>query len=175
MSMTRENIVVAVGAVVAVLLQIIVAPNIMLFSSMPDFVVVYVLIVAILRPHSAGPVLPFILGLILDLLGGGPVGAMAFLLVLASFVTSRTFAVLDNDTLFMPLVVFAVAALSVELFYAVLLVATGTDMSLVDAFVYRVLPCTLFDCVFGFILYPFLSRFFAGAARQQQPGTARLR
>lgn len=173
--MTRENIVVAIGAVVAVLLQIIVAPNIMLFSSMPDFVVVYVLIVAILRPHSAGPVLPFILGLILDLLGGGPVGAMAFLLVLASFVTSRTFAVLDNGTLFMPLVVFAAATLIVEFLYAVLLVATGVDMSLVDAFVYRVLPCTLFDCVVGFILYPFLSRFFAGAARQQQPGTARLR
>ncbi len=175
MTVTRAGIVTFVGAVVALLLQIIVAPNIALFSSMPNFIVAYVLIAAILRPQNASPVLPFVLGLSFDLLAGGPLGAMSFLLVLASFCASRTFAALDNDTAFIPLAIFAVGALAVETLYAVLIVATGTDVSMLDALVHRALPCTLFDCVIGFIMYPFLVRAFASASQQQQPGTTRLR
>ena len=51
----RSNAVVAVGAVVAVLLQIVVAPNIALFSAQPNFLLAYVLVVAIVRPNEAGP------------------------------------------------------------------------------------------------------------------------
>ena len=69
MNLTREGIVVAVGAVIAVLLQIVVAPNIALFSVQPNILLAYVLVVAIVRPADAGPVLPFALGLICDLLG----------------------------------------------------------------------------------------------------------
>ena len=103
MNVTRDGIAVAVGAVVAVLLQVVVAPNIALFGAMPNFVVAYALLVAIVRPMAAGPVMPFVLGLVFDLVSGGPVGAMAFLLVLMTFLAARAFAVLDNDTLFMPL------------------------------------------------------------------------
>ena len=76
MNVTRDGIAVAVGAVVAVLLQVVVAPNIALFGAMPNFVVAYALLVAIVRPMAAGPVMPFVLGLVFDLVSGGPVGAM---------------------------------------------------------------------------------------------------
>ena len=100
MNLGREGVVIAVGAVVALLLQIVVAPNIALFSAQPNFLLAYVLVVAIARPLDAGPVLPFALGLVCDLLGSGPVGGYAFLFVIVSFIASRAFSVLDNDTLF---------------------------------------------------------------------------
>ena len=58
--------------------------------------------------------MPFVLGLVFDLVSGGPVGAMAFLLVLMTFLAARAFAVLDNDTLFMPLVIFVAATVLVD-------------------------------------------------------------
>ena len=109
MNLGREGVVIAVGAVVALLLQIVVAPNIALFSAQPNFLLAYVLVVAIACPLDAGPVLPFALGLVCDLLGSGPVGGYAFLFVIVSFIASRAFSVLDNDTLFMPVTIFVVA------------------------------------------------------------------
>lgn len=174
MNMTRDNIVLVVGALMAVVAQIVVAPNIALFSVMPNVIVVYVLLVAIVRPATSGPVLPFILGLIFDLLSGGPVGAMAFLLPLFAFLASRAFSVLDNDTLFMPLVIFIVTAVIIESLYGVFLLALGLGVSPVDAFLYRALPCALYDCVVGLVLYPFAARILVGSA-PAQPGTPRLR
>ena len=128
MNVTRDGIAVAVGAVVAVLLQVVVAPNIALFGAMPNFVVAYALLVAIVRPMAAGPVMPFVLGLVFDLVSGGPVGAMAFLLVLMTFLAARAFAVLDNDTLFMPLVIFVAATVLVEALYAAFLHRRSASM-----------------------------------------------
>ena len=125
MNVTRDGIAVAVGAVIAVLLQIVVAPNIALFGAMPNFVVAYALLVAIVRPATAGPVMPFVLGLVFDLVSGGPVGAMAFLLVLMTFLAARAFAVLDNDTLFMPVTIFVVATFAAEMLYGALHSAGG--------------------------------------------------
>lgn len=173
MNVTRDGIAVAVGAVVAVLLQVVVAPNIALFGVMPNFVVAYALLVAIVRPATAGPVMPFVLGLVFDLVSGGPVGAMAFLLVLMTFLAARAFAVLDNDTLFMPLVIFVAATVLVEALYAAFLLALGFDASALDV-LYRALPCALYDCVIGLVLYPLAARVLAGAA-PAQPGTPRLR
>lgn len=164
MNITRESVVVVLGGVVAVLLQIVLAPNITLFSAMPNFIVAYALLVAIVRPAEAGPVLPFVLGLVFDLLSGGPVGATAFLLVLFSLLASRAFIVLDNDTLFMPLVVFAAAAVLIELLYGGFLLATGFDVSVIDAFLYRALPCALYDCVVGLVMYPLIARLLAPSA-----------
>ena len=69
-----------IGAIIAVLLQIALAPNIALFGVVPNFIMAYVLIVSIVCPDQSGPVFAFVLGLLFDLLGTGPVGAMAFLL-----------------------------------------------------------------------------------------------
>ena len=133
MNLGREGIVIAVGAVVALLLQIVVAPNIALFSAQPNFLLAYVLVVAIARPLDAGSALPFALGLVCDLLGSGPVGGYAFLFVIVSFIASRAFSVLDNDTLFMPVTIFVVATFAAEMLYGALLIGLGLSASPVDA------------------------------------------
>lgn len=149
---------IAVGAIVAFLLQVAVAPSIAVAGAQPNIALAYVLVVAIVRPDEAGNVMPFVLGLACDLAGNGPVGAEAFLFTLASFVAARAFMVLDNDTLFMPLAIFSVGTLAVELLYGILLMVLGLQVSLVDAFMYRMLPCTLYTIVVGLVLYPILMK-----------------
>lgn len=175
MNVTRENVIVGIGAVVAVLLQIVVAPNIALLSAQPNVLLAYALVVAIVRPVEAGPVLPFALGLVYDLLGTGPVGGAAFLFVLLSFIASRAFSVLDNDTAFMPLTILVVATFAAELLYGALLIALGLAVSPLDAFLYRALPCALYDCVVGLVLYPIVARLLAAGAQEREMRTPRLR
>ena len=123
--MRSELLPVVVGAVAALLLQIVLAPNIAVFSAMPNFLVVYVLVVAMVRPGTSLYVLAFVLGLLSDLLGYGPVGATPFLLILASAVVSRAFAVLNNDTVFVPLALFMAADFVVEFLYSAFLIGLG--------------------------------------------------
>lgn len=118
--------------------------------------------------------LAFVLGLVFDLLGSGPVGAMAFLLVLVTFLASRAFSVLDNDTLLHALAHLVVSTLVVELFYAVFLMGTGFSAGPLDVFLYRALPCALYDCVVALVMFPLALRFLA-SRDPQQPGKPRLR
>ena len=154
----RDHASVVVGAVIVVLLQLVVAPNIAIFSAMPNFILVYCLLVAIVRPATAGPVLPFVLGLVSDFAIGTPIGSTALLLVLFSFLASRAFSVLNNDTFFVPLVVIAVASFAVELLLGAFSLSIGVDVDLMSAIVYRALTCGLYDCVAALVLYPLASR-----------------
>lgn len=175
MNITRDSLVVGIGAVVAVILQIVVAPNISLFAAQPNILLAYTLVVAIVRPVEAGPVLPFVLGLLYDLLGTGPVGGMALLFVLVSFLVSRAFIVLDNDSLFIPLIILVVATFAVEMLYGALLIGLGLSEGFVNAFLYRALPCSMYDCVIGLLLYPLIARLVAGAAQDREMRSPRLR
>ena len=154
----RYRIFVIVGCLLAIFLQIALAPHIALFAAMPNFIVAYAMLLSVVRRRSYGCVLPFIMGLLFDLMSGGPVGAMAFTLTLVSMFASRAFLVLDNDTMFMPAVIMAVGLLAVELFYALFLAALGYNAGLMELFVYRALPCFVYDLVVALLLYPVVSR-----------------
>lgn len=158
--MTPDRISIVVGAALAVLLQIAFAPYIAIFSAMPNFVVVFVLIVAVSRSHSFGAVLPFVLGLLYDLFTGGPVGVMAFTLTAISFLIARLHESLDNDTLFIPIAMLALGTFLVEFAYGVLLLLFGYNAGLFEAIAYRIAPCFAYDLVIAVILYLLTSRFF---------------
>lgn len=175
MNLERNNLVVIIGALIAVVLQLLVAPNIALFSVQPNFLLAYVLVIAIVQPLNAGPVLPFVLGLVYDLTGVGPVGGMAFLFVLMSFVASRAFLILDNDTLFMSLAVFLIAALVTELLYGVILTFFGLSAGVGEMLLYRALPCVLYDCVVGLIAYPIMKRLLVAGLQDRGLRMPRLR
>ena len=157
--MFGDNVRIFIGAVAAVLLQVLIAPNIAIFNDAHNLMVVYTLIVAMLVPGSTHAVLAFCMGMISDLLGYGPVGAMPLLLMLACVAASRVHAAFANGTMFIPLLVLAVALLLVELLYAFIAVGVA-GTSPMDAFMYRALPCTLYNCVIGLLLYPLLRRLF---------------
>lgn len=174
MEVTRETVAGIIGGAVAVLLQIALAPSIALAAAVPNFIVVFCVVRAVACPDHAGLLLPFILGLVFDLVGGGPVGAMAFVLVLVTFLASRLYLALDNDTLFMPVAVLLASTVLVEVLYGIAVVASGGGVSLGEAFLYRTLPCMLYDCVIGLLLYPIAIRVMVGKPLGQ-PGTPVLR
>ncbi|MCL2888877.1 MAG: rod shape-determining protein MreD [Eggerthellaceae bacterium] len=168
--MSRVIILVA-GAILALALQIIIAPNIAVFSAMPNFCAAYVIVVAIVRPtNNSSLLLAFLMGLAFDLLGHGPVGIMAFLLVLVAFIASRAFLVFDNDTIFMPIVMLLVGCFLVEIFYAVFMVSFGVAPGFVDAFIYKALPCAVYDCVVGLIFFPLGMKFLTATQRSIHAG-----
>ena len=109
-----------------------------------------------------------------DLMGGGPVGGMAFVLVLVTFLASRLFMALNNDTLFMPVAIMLACIMLVEVMYGLIVVVCGADVPLGEAFLYRTLPCMLYDCVIGLLLYPIAARLMVDRPRVQ-PGTPVLR
>lgn len=158
--MRHDLVATTLGALIVLLAQIIIAPNIVIVSAMPNFILAYVLVLAITRSTQRSTlVFSFVLGLSYDFLSHGPVGAMALLCVLAAYFVSRVFTVLANDTLFMPITCMVVGAIVVELLYASFMMAFGIETSLLSAFLYKALPCALYDCVIALILYPLALRF----------------
>lgn len=161
--MTAERVFIVVGAIVAVLLQVLIAPHIAIASAVPNFIVAFTIAVAVVRARSFGCVLPFVLGLAFDLMGGGPVGLMAFSLTLLSYLLSRFVDHVGNDSLFMALAFAAIGVLLVDLLYGVLLLLFGYNASFLDALVYRMAPCIVYDIVLTLLLCPLARRFLQPA------------
>ena len=168
MTARRQGVAIAVGAVLAVLLQVMVAPSITLFGAQPNILAVYALVVAVTCPYPAGSPLPFVLGLLYDLLGTGPVGGMALVLVVVSFAASNVLEQIDERTAPLSLLVFLLSVLLVESLYGILLIALGFPVGIGAALVYRALPCTLYDGVVGLLFYPLMARLLRGADRVKE-------
>jgi len=171
--MNRGFIALVLGAVLAFCAQIIIAPNIGIFSAIPNFCVAYIVVVAIFRPTQNSTLLfAFLMGLAYDLLGHGPVGVMAFLLVLVAFCVSRAFTVFDNDTLFMAIAMMIVSCFIIEILYALLMLSFGITPSFADALIFRALPCALYDCVAGLLFFPLGLKFLAASSHSSHVGDA---
>ncbi len=157
--MNRDSIIIGIGGIVSLLLQIIVAPTISVMFAMPNFILIYVGIVAMIRPEGWVYGMAFVLGLAYDLLGNNPVGLMAALLLIVVLFASRAFLLFNNDTVFIPLMVSMVSSILVEAVYAMFLLLFGLDVALGDALLLRALPCALYDCAMGLIIFPILTHF----------------
>ena len=95
----RESVLLAVGAVVAVVLQIVLAPNVAILGAMPNFALVYMATSAMLAKRDMVVVVAFCCGLALDLIGTYTVGVYAGLFVVAAFAAMRSAAFFGSDTL----------------------------------------------------------------------------
>lgn len=166
-----ERIVIVVVAIVATLLQVLLAPHIAIGYAVPNFMAMFCLVVAIVRSDIVGPVLPFVMGLLFDLLSGGPVGGMAFSLTAICALGSWFFQRANNDTLFMALVVLVVSVLLIDMLYGGLFLMFGYAAGVLEAFVYRVLPCFIYDAVLAIVLYLIVTRFLS----KQAPYTSEIR
>lgn len=175
--MRKELTIAGLGAAIALILQLVLAPALTIFQVTPSFVIVYSLVLAMVYQGDAALVIAFALGMLSDLIGTGPVGALAFLLVLAAFLLMRLGAAFSTGTVFFPFVFLAGFALAVELLYAAFLMGSGSFLSPLDAFLFRALPCALFDCVIGLFIYPLMSRLLSEGQSLigTQPPMPRLR
>ena len=161
---TTEHIIVLVSALVASLLQIFVAPHIAIGYALPNFIAAVTLVVTLLQPTVFKHGLPFALGLVYDLVSGGPVGGMAFSLLVATAFASWFFQRSNNDTIFMGIATAALGILIVELLYGILLLVFGVAGNLFEAFLHHTLPCLVYDVIITAVLYPLGARFLSGGA-----------
>ena len=156
-----------IGAVVAVVLQVMLAPNIAILGAQPNFILVYVITVAMIHQGDASTWFAFLLGFLYDMLTTQPIGVMAALLIVVTFVSSRVFNMLNNDTVWVPMIVAMFGSLVVEILYALVWVVVGGGAGMADALLLRALPCALYDCAMVLIVLP-LGRRTYSSDRQQQ-------
>ena len=131
----REKLVPLVSAAVVVLLQVVVAPVIAIYSVVPNFIVAFVIVLSIVRPEDTTYVYAFVMGIISDLFTQVPFGLTPLLLLIISFALSRVFEVLDKSSIAMVLVSCAVSLLFYEMIAA------------------RALPATIFNLILCVLLY----------------------
>ena len=167
----RESVHLVVGAVAAVVLQIVLAPNLVIMGSMPDFVLVYVGISAMLLRRDSVFVMAFIAGLFVDLMGTSTVGLCAGLYTLSAFLTSRAAGFFGNDTLGASFAISMGCFLLVEVLYAGFY-ASAIDVSFIEAIGQRALPCALYDCAMALIVLPIMTHMFAAAAPSHKAPTS---
>lgn len=169
-----KHIAIAIVAVVAVLLQIIVAPYIAISAAVPDIIAVAAVLIAVVRGEKYGCAIAFVLGLLYDLFSGGPVGPMAFILVLVTYLAARLYVAINNDAPIMPILVAAISLLVIEVAYGIFLSILGYEGGVVGLVVYRALPVFLYDLVLAIVLYLPVKRLLAESAPIQSSIT-RLR
>ena len=143
-------------SVVIVVIQVVFAPILTVFSTVPSFIVSFVLVLSIMRPPDTTYVYAFVLGLIARVVAHTPVGLTPLLLLIAVFCLSRVFEVLDDTSLAMPLIALAATLLVFELLFAVVLLVLGYQGSILDIFAQRVIPATILNSLIAWGLFVIL-------------------
>jgi rod shape-determining protein MreD len=151
----------AIGGFIALLLQTVIAPNIMILGAMPNFILVYVCVVAMVYNGPSTYVLAFTMGLLYDFMSVHPVGIMAAVLTLVAYIAGRSYEVFGSETVSLSLIVSMSASLVAEVLYAIVYVMLGSNITLGDAFFSRALPCALYDAAMVLIVYPIVSHTMA--------------
>lgn len=167
----RATVILVVGSLAALVLQLVVAPNIAIMGAMPNFMLVYAGVSAMLHQGDASVVAAFASGFVFDLATGGTLGVMAALLTLAAFAASKAGAVFGSDTLGVSLVASMMCSLIVEVLYALFYVVSA-GVPVFDALFMRALPCALFDCAMGLIVFPLITMIFSSAGPQHVAPTS---
>ncbi len=148
----------AVLAVVCLVLQLALAPNVGLGNGRANFALVYAACVALTTGGTRAVVAGFVAGLVFDLSTTGPIGLMAFCLTLASFLLSGEARERVAGDLGPCVARFAVTDLAVSLAYHLAMLLVGQTDSLIDAIALRTLPTALLTLV-GFLPFAYyLSR-----------------
>lgn len=174
MSPAREKLFIVIGAVIAVILQLVLAPNIAIGKAAPNFLLEFALVVAVARGGRPATALAFILGLIFGLLGTYPVGAMAFALTAAAAIGSFAVKLMETDSFFMPAVILMASVLVAQIIYGIMLTCFVSGIGILDALVYRALPCTLYDAVLAVIILLVARKFLAPKAPSGSLGIQNL-
>jgi len=144
---------------VALVLQVAVAPYLAIGGIVPNFMLLVVVTLALVEGPSWGCVSGFVAGLMFDLIGTGPVGPMALVLSVVGYAAGTLSANLFAEGWLLPLTVLGVASLTVELAYGLVLALVGETSGWWDTFATVMLPSALYNVALGLLVYPVLARF----------------
>ncbi|MBQ9068977.1 MAG: rod shape-determining protein MreD [Eggerthellaceae bacterium] len=165
----------AIGALLALVLQVVLAPNIAIMGTMPHFVIAYTMVVSLLVPGTPAYVVAFCLGMASDLLGYGPVGALPFILLIMAFAIGRAESAFGNGTVFVSCSILVVFVILAHFLHAAFMVAMTSTYSASEAFLLIAIPQSLYDSVLAVIMYIALRRMFSPSPSPGGIGSSGLR
>ena len=152
---------VALISVCALLLQVIVAPNITIGGVAPNFLLAALIVGAYITSPRTGIILGLILGFVFDLLSSGPIGSMTLIMSLIGFAFPRITSSMQIEGIGHWIAFVAISALAANLFYAIIMAFAGAGSSFFSALLYKTLPSTVYDavvCSLGWLLISNRSR-----------------
>lgn len=151
----------------AAVLQAGLAPYMAIAHVVPNFLLLVVVTLALVEGPSAGAAVGFVAGLIFDLLGSGPVGPMVLVLVLTGYLAGLMHEAMFAEGWLLPLTVLAIASLSAEVAYGLILIMLGAGGPFWLTFFTKMLPGAVYDIVLALLVYPWLAHFL----RRDRPMT----
>lgn len=140
------------------LLQVGVAPYISIGGVSPNFFVIIVVVMAMTNGSSEGVALGFVTGLLLDLIGTGPLGPWALVLSITGYVVGLLGQNLFAEGWLLPVTVLSIASLFSELLSMIMVFVLGTDAPFWGALMFQVLPTTVYTIFISIVLFPVLSK-----------------
>ncbi len=142
-------------ALFCLIVQVAIAPNIGLGNGRINMALVFAGIVSLLVGGRMGVLYGFLAGLIFDLSTTGPIGLMAFLLTVSSFIVGGEVRNRIGDNFVGSMQLFFWMAASVTLFYHVAMFLVGDATSLMSVLLMRVVP-TLVLTMLAFTPFAYL-------------------
>lgn len=163
----RHTLPTIAAVVLAGILQAGLAPYMAIGGVTPNFLLLVVVTLALTEGPTAGATAGLAAGLLFDLLGSGPVGAMALVLSTTGYLAGLLHEQLFAEGWLLPLTVLAIAALGSEMTYAALLALVGEMGGFWTSFFTKALPGALYNTLLALLIYPWLARFL----RRERPMT----
>lgn len=157
---TKRHTTVAL-AVICVLLQLIIAPNVSFFGGTINFMLIFSALIAQFIGGRYGTVAGFCAGLFFDFCSTNPLGLMAFLLTGSSYVLGMEVRNKLNDDTSVSITQFSFAAFAVSGVYALALVMVE-HAGFIEALFMRALPTAIVTIICYLPFVTVLSRNRAG-------------
>ncbi len=144
--------------IICLVLQLAVAPYIAIANGHANFAFIFATIFALTVGGPTGVGMGFLAGLLYDLGATSPVGLMAFLLTLSSYLLGIESRNKLNDDPTGALVNGAIACFAVCFLYGMTMLMVGDASSFLDVFLTRSLPSFFLTALFSIPFYIFFSR-----------------
>ncbi|MDM8270919.1 rod shape-determining protein MreD [Thermophilibacter provencensis] len=135
-------------AVVCLVLQLALAPNLGLGNGRANLALVFASLMALLMGGSRGVIAGFVAGLVFDLSTTGPIGLMAFCLTVSSFVLGLEGRDRMSGDFASSVALFSGASLIVSLVYHLAMLLVGQASSFIDVLFLRTLPTAVLSIAF---------------------------
>ncbi len=133
--------------VVCIFMQVGISPHIAFLSAHANFALIFTVCMAYSRSGSSAVVSAFLSGILYDLLVNGPVGLMAFELVIVVLVIGGSERGRFGEKSSTLIKTFALTSFCVAMFYGVVLLFLGHIESFVDMTFYRAIPEVVLDTI----------------------------
>lgn len=162
-------------AAISLFLHLGIAPSITLAQGHPNFLFIFMGVVALSIGGRTGVLTGFAAGVVFDLCSTGPFGLGAMLFPISAFFLGMEVRDRIAEEPVMTIIPFSLASLSVSLLYNISMLIYGATGSFVEAVFYRGLPVAVLTTLFYVPYLLVLSHIHGGGMQKGATGRHRAR